>query len=142
MQQVSLNHNTQYDNYSGLHNTTGVVTTEPRDISSLIGTDEPTWSFNVRFDESFEVVIDDQIIATVPKEITVTAKGKQYNPEIHVMGGNTLINVNFKEGQNNLLFTAANLVGNAPVIRVSANFTPKVKELQLENELVGAEGSF
>lgn len=120
---TTLKFNEQYNNFSGLSPVTATITSEPTDITERLGASAPTTGFNVKLDESFDVTFvegDEEVTATVEAgEFAVTARGNQYNPEMHVVGAKILLNINYKEGS--FLFTASSLTQTAlrPTITLS-----------------------
>lgn len=120
---TTLKFNEQYSNFSGLSPVTATITSIPEDITERLGASAPTTGFNVKLDESFDVTFvegDEEVTATVEAgEFAVTARGNQYNPEMHVVGAKILLNINYKEGS--FLFTASSLTNVAvrPTITLS-----------------------
>lgn len=120
---TNLKFNEQYNNFSGLSPVTATITSTPEDITARLGASAITTGFNVKLDESFDVTFvegDEEVTATVEAgEFAVTARGNQYNPEMHVVGAKILLNINYKEGS--FLFTASSLTQTAlrPTITLS-----------------------
>ena len=112
---TTLKFNEQYNNFSGLSPVTATITSTPENITERLGASAPTTGFNVKLDESFDVTFvegDEEVTATVEAgEFAVTARGNQYNPEMHVVGAKILLNINYKEGS--FLFTASSLTQTA-----------------------------
>ena len=120
---TTLKFNEQYNNYSGLSPVTATITSTPEDITARLGASVSTMGFNVKLDESFNVTFvegDEEVTATVDAgEFAVTARGNQYNSEMHVIGAKILLNINYKDGS--FLFTASGLTQTAlrPTIKLS-----------------------
>lgn len=129
---TTLKFNSDYNNYSGLSPVTATITSEPTDITERLGATAPTTGFNVKLDESFDVTFvegDEEVTATVEAgEFAVTARGNQYNPEMHVVGAKILLNINYKDG--NFLFTASSLTQTA--IRPTITLSRKKVEAEVD----------
>lgn len=118
----TLKFNEQYNNFSGLSPVQATITSNPEDITDRLGADVTTMGFNVKLEESFTVEFvdgDELVEATVEAgEFAVTARGGQYDENLHQTGNKILLNVNFKEGK--FLFTASRLsnVATRPTLTI------------------------
>ena len=121
---TNLKFNSEYNNFSGLMNTAVTITSDPVDATSALGANVQTMSFNVRLsqDEQFTFVdqsTGEQVDGTVEAgEFSVTARGNQFDPTVHVKGGKCLLNINVRAEDNAVLLTASKLANtiNRPVV--------------------------
>lgn len=133
---TNLKFNSTYNNFSGLMNTQVEVTSEPVDATAALNADVTTMSFNVRLAKDEHFTFTDQTSGEVVEgtieagEFSVTARGAQFDPTVHVKGNKCLLNINVRSEDNAVLLTASKLVNtiNRPVI----TFTRKVVEPVIE----------
>lgn len=126
---TNLSFNKEYNSFSGLINTPATIVSMPRDVTEIIGASAPTFSFDVVLENNVEFTFDHQgesITGVIEAgTITVTARGGQYNPEVHHIHGQTLLNINIVEqdGEFKTLLSAAPLMPGASVKKPSITFT-------------------
>lgn len=133
---TNLKFNSTYNNFSGLMNTRVEVTSEPVDATAALNADVTTMSFNVRLAEDERFIFFNQISGEVVEgtikagEFSVTARGAQFEPMVHVKGNKCLLNINVRAEDNAVLLTASKLVNtiNRPIV----TFTRKAAEPVVE----------
>jgi len=133
---TNLKFNSTYNNFSGLMNTRVEVTSEPVDATAALNADVTTMSFNVRLekDETFTFVDQtsgEQMEGTIKSgEFSVTARGNQFDPTVHVKGGKCLLNINVRAEDHATLLTASKLTNT--INRPTVTFIRKAVESVIE----------
>lgn len=126
---TKLSFNEDYQTFSGLISTPATIVSEPRDVTDIIGATTTTFSFDVQLENNVEFTFthqDESITGMIAAgTVTVTARGGQYNPEVHHIHGQTLLNINIVEqdGEFKTLLSAAPLMPGASVKKPSITFT-------------------
>jgi len=136
---TNLKFNPDYNNFSGLMTTPVIVTSDPIDATEALGANVKTMSFNVRLekDEQFTFVdqsTGEQVTGQInASEFSVTARGNQFDPAVHVKGNKCLLNINVREDET-VLLTASKLVNtiNRPVITFTRKAVEPVVETAIE----------
>jgi len=129
-----------YTNFSGLMNTGVTITSDPIDATEALGANVTTMSFNVRLEKNEQFTFVDQatgeqVEGTIEAgEFSVTARGNQFDPTVHVKGGKCLLNINVRAEDNAVLLTASKLVNtiNRPIVTFTRKAVEPVVEVAAE----------
>jgi len=137
---TNLKFNSGYNNFSGLMNTQVEITSEPVDATAALNADVKTMSFNVRLEKDEQFTFVDQSTGEVVEgtieagEFSVTARGNQFDPTVHVKGGKCLLNINVRAEDTAVLLTASKLFNtiNRPVVTFTRKTVEPVVETAVE----------